>query len=138
MPNVVYVALGSNLGDRDAHLAHARRAIGALAGTRIFAESAVEETEPLGGMAQPSYLNQMIALETELAPRPLLEALRRIEDGRGRTREGKWASRTLDLDIVAVDGVTSSDPELLLPHPGIGSRDFWQRGLAALGRSAGR
>jgi 2-amino-4-hydroxy-6-hydroxymethyldihydropteridine diphosphokinase len=138
MPNVAYVALGSNLGDRDAHLAHARRAIGGLPDTRILAASAVEETEPLGGMQQPPYLNQMLAVETGLTPHQLLEALQRIEQERGRTREARWASRTLDLDIVGIDGMTSSDPALRVPHPGVASRDFWRRGLAALARTLGR
>ena len=138
MPDVAFVALGSNLGDRDAHLAHARAAIGRLPGTRVLAESALEETEPLGGMAQPPYLNQMLAVETAMAPRALLAALQGIERERGRTRESRWASRTLDLDIVAVEGVTSADADLVLPHPGSTSRDFWVRELAALHRTLGR
>lgn len=138
MPNVAYVALGSNLGDRDAHLAHAREAIGRLSATRILAESAIEETAPLGAMVQPPYLNQMLAVETALTPRELLAALQRIENERGRTRESRWASRSLDLDIVAVEGVTSSDADLVLPHPGAAARDFWGRGLAALHRALGR
>ncbi|MGH7578923.1 MAG: 2-amino-4-hydroxy-6-hydroxymethyldihydropteridine diphosphokinase, partial [Gemmatimonadales bacterium] len=74
-----YIALGSNLGDRAGHLAAARAALAALPRTRLLAESAVEETVPLGGMDQPPYLNQMVLLETALAPRALLAACQAIE-----------------------------------------------------------
>jgi len=74
----VYVALGSNLGDRQAHLAFARERLAALPGTVLLATSAVEETAPLGGRAQPPYLNQMVVLETTLPPRALLDACQRI------------------------------------------------------------
>ena len=80
----VFVALGSNLGDRAAHLAAARDAIARLPGTRLVAASAVEETAPLGDAPQPPYLNQMVLLETDLDPRPLLAALQAIEHARGR------------------------------------------------------
>ena len=75
MIDVAYVALGSNVGDRHAHLAHARKALAELPDSHIIAESTIEETEPLGGMAQDPYLNQMVALETALPPRSLLTAL---------------------------------------------------------------
>lgn len=129
MASVAFIALGSNLGDRDAHLSFARDRIAALPRSRLLALSAVEETPPLGGRAQPPYLNQMAAIATDLAPRELLAALHAIETARGRTREARWASRTLDLDVVAYDGVESDDPDLTLPHPGLTTRDFWQRQL---------
>ena len=132
---VAMIALGSNLGDRDAHLAHARRRIATLPGTRLLAESAIEETMPLGGMAQPPYLNQVVAAATSLAPRELLAALRAVEDERGRTRDGRWEARTLDCDLVSYGGVRSDDPELTLPHPGLATRDFWQREVAAVERA---
>lgn len=129
------IALGSNLGDRDAHLAHARRGIAALPGTRLLAESAVEETAPLGGMAQPPYLNQVVAVATSLSPRQLLAALRAIEDERGRARGERWGARTLDCDLVSYGAERSDDPALTLPHPGLATRDFWQRGVAAVRRA---
>ena len=132
---VAMIALGSNLGDRDAHLAHARRRIATLPGTRLLAESAIEETMPLGGMAQPPYLNQVVAAATSMAPRELLAALRAVEDERGRTRDGRWEARTLDCDLVSYGGVRSDDPELTLPHPGLATRDFWQREVAAVERA---
>lgn len=130
MRDVAYVALGSNLGDRDAHLARARDAIARLPDTRIVAASRVEETEPLGHLDQPRYLNQMLAVETSLSPRALLDALHAIEAGEGRERHERWASRTLDLDIVCFERQTVREPDLEIPHPGLGSRDFWRRELA--------
>jgi 2-amino-4-hydroxy-6-hydroxymethyldihydropteridine diphosphokinase len=128
----VYVALGSNLGDRAAHLAAARAALASLPGTRLIAASAVEETAPLGGKPQPAYLNQMVLLETRLGPRELLEACHAIEQGAGRVRAERWASRTLDLDIVRYGDRRIDEPDLIIPHPGLVTRDFWQRELAEL------
>ncbi len=127
-----FAALGSNLGDRAATLTSARAAIARLPGTRIRAASTVEETAPLGGLDQPSYLNQMVLLETELTPRQLLTALQAIEQAHGRERHEHWGSRTLDLDIVRYDDLTLTEPDLVLPHPGLQNRDFWQRELAEL------
>lgn len=134
MGDLAFVALGSNLGDRDAHLAFARRGMGSLPQTTLVAESAIEETEPLGGMAQPKYLNQMVALDTRLGARHLLAALHALEAARGRDRQERWSPRTLDLDLVRYGDERSSDPSLLLPHPGFASRDFWRREAASLER----
>ena len=127
-----YVALGSNLGDRAAHLAAARAALARLPGTRLVAASGVEETAPLGGKAQPAYLNQMVLLETRLDPRALLEACQAIEHAEGRIRGERWGSRTLDLDIVRFGDRRVAEPDLIIPHPELDHRDFWQRELAEL------
>ena len=127
-----YVALGSNLGDRAEHLAAARAALAALPRTRLVAESSVEETAPLGGMEQPAYLNQMVLLETALAPRALLAACQAIERSRGRVRGERWGARTLDLDIVRYGHRRIADPDLIIPHPELPKRDFWIRELAEL------
>ena len=129
---IAYIALGSNLGDRHAYLARARDAIDDLPECRVVAASAVEETAPLGGLAQPPYLNQMLAVETTLDPVTLLARLHRIEDDAGRARSNRWDSRTLDLDIVLFDDRVMNTAELVLPHPGLLQRDFWQRELAEL------
>ena len=126
------IALGSNLGDRHEHLRSARAAIGALRGTRLLAATRVEETAPLGGMNQPAYLNQMLLVETTLAPLALLRALQAIESANGRERHGHWGARTLDVDIVRYDDLELTTTDLTLPHPGIATRDFWQRELAEL------
>jgi 2-amino-4-hydroxy-6-hydroxymethyldihydropteridine diphosphokinase len=127
-----FVALGSNLGDREGHLAAARGALAALPRTRLVAASRVEETAPLGGMDQPPYLNQMVVLETRLEPRALLAACQAIEQSRGRVRAGHWGARTLDLDIIRYGDRRVEEPDLIIPHPGLPHRDFWQRELAEL------
>ncbi|HEY7396592.1 MAG TPA: 2-amino-4-hydroxy-6-hydroxymethyldihydropteridine diphosphokinase [Gemmatimonadaceae bacterium] len=132
MLDVAFVALGSNLGDRTAILADARAALARLPRTRIVGESSIEETEPLGPVAQPRFLNQMLALETSLSPRELLEHLLAIEQAAGRTRDVRWGPRTLDLDIVRYANQTVSDPDLRVPHPELSNRPFWQRELAEL------
>jgi 2-amino-4-hydroxy-6-hydroxymethyldihydropteridine diphosphokinase len=130
--DVAYVALGSNLGDRAAYLARARVALASIPRTRLIAESAVEETEPLGPVQQGPFLNQMVAIETELSPRELLEELHRIERREGRTRLERWGPRTLDLDIVRYERQTSNEPDLVVPHPAAAQRDFWGREMAEL------
>lgn len=130
MRDVAYIALGSNLGDRDAHLAFARERVARLPDTRICAASDVEETAPIGPVAQGSFLNQMIAIETSLAPRELLSALQEIERARGRVRTERWGPRTLDLDIVMFETQSVNDADLTIPHPELPARDFWQRELA--------
>jgi 2-amino-4-hydroxy-6-hydroxymethyldihydropteridine diphosphokinase len=128
----VYVALGSNLGDRSAHLQNARDALASLPRTRLLAASSIEETAPLGGKQQPPYLNQMVMLETALEPHALLEACQAIEQAEGRERTQRWGSRTLDLDIVKFGTRRVHDTDLIIPHPGLSTRDFWRRELAEL------
>ena len=136
MRDVAYVAVGSNLGDREAHLRLARERIAALAGTRVAAASAVEETAPIGPAGQGAYLNQMLAVDTELAPAALLAALQAIEHEAGRERSVRWGARTLDLDIVRFERQQVDEPALRVPHPELANRDFWQRQLAELGGAA--
>jgi 2-amino-4-hydroxy-6-hydroxymethyldihydropteridine diphosphokinase len=130
----VYVALGSNVGDRTAHLAHARARLAALPHTRLVKQSRVEETAPIGPVPQASYLNQMVLLETALEPAELLEHLHAIESERGRDRRNgvRWGPRTLDLDIVRFGDRAMHDPALVIPHPELPNRPFWQRELVEL------
>src|ERR1044071_5311983 len=88
--DVAFIALGSNLGDRYALLASARDSLSKLPGSRIVAQSSIEETEAVGPVEQPRFLNQMIALETTLAPRDLLSCLLEIEVASGRIRGVRW------------------------------------------------
>lgn len=132
MPDVAYIALGSNLGDREVNLASARSALGLVPRSRIVALSAVEETAPLGPVSQEAYLNQMVALETALTPRELLDALHAIERAAGRVRDVRWGPRVIDLDIVTMRDQRSSDANCRVPHPELPNRDFWQRELAEL------
>jgi 2-amino-4-hydroxy-6-hydroxymethyldihydropteridine diphosphokinase len=126
------VALGSNVGDRAAHLAYARARLAALPRTRLLKHSRIEETAPLGPVPQGPYLNQMVLLETELAPAELLAHLHAIEAERGRERRVRWGPRTLDLDIVRFGDRAVREPGLTIPHPELPHRDFWQRELAEL------
>ena len=127
-----YIALGSNVGDRGAHLAHARARLAALPKTRLVGVSSVEETAPLGPVAQPPYLNQMVLLETTLTPAELLAQCRAIEGERGRERRERWGPRTLDLDIVRYGARSVHEADLTIPHPELPNRDFWQREIAEL------
>lgn len=133
MRDIAYIALGSNLGDRAAHLAAAREALARIPCTRVLAETQVEETAPVGGVPQGAYLNQMVKLETELDPHTLLVALQEIERAGGRERTVRWGARTIDLDIVLIEGAELREPTLTVPHPELPNRDFWQRELATLG-----
>jgi 2-amino-4-hydroxy-6-hydroxymethyldihydropteridine diphosphokinase len=126
------VALGSNVGDRAAHLAYARERLGALPGTRLAGASRVEETAPLGPVPQGPYFNQMVLLETTLTPAALLAACRAIEAERGRERRERWGPRTLDLDIVCYGTRMVREPGLTIPHPELPRRAFWLREIAEL------
>ena len=133
MHDIAYIALGSNIGDRDQFLARARAALAALPHSRVVAESSVEETAPVSDVPQGAYLNQMVALDTGLSPRALLAALQRIEADAGRVRTVHWGPRTLDLDIVRFGTHIVQEPDLVIPHPQLPNRDWWQRELAELG-----
>lgn len=132
MRDVAYIALGSNLGQREVFLAQARRAIAALPGTRVLGQTDAEETAPIGPVTQGPFLNQMIAIETELSPHDLLVELQRIEADAGRVRAERWGPRTLDLDIVLFEKQVVHEPGLTVPHPELSNRDFWLRELTAL------
>ncbi|MDF3053676.1 MAG: 2-amino-4-hydroxy-6-hydroxymethyldihydropteridine pyrophosphokinae [Geminicoccaceae bacterium] len=126
------MALGSNLGDREAHLRVARERLARLPNTSLVAASSIEETAPLGGMRQPPYLNQMVLIKTGLQPRELLDALQEIERSEGRLRAERWGPRTLDLDIVRFGSRQVMEPGLIIPHPELSNRDFWRRELAEI------
>lgn len=130
-PRRAVVALGSNLGNRLETLQGAVDALEDTPGVRITAVSGVFETEALGGPdEQPNYYNAVVVLRTTLPPQSLLERANAVEDAFGRVRTVRWGARTLDVDILAYEGVTSAEPELLLPHPRAHERAFvlapWQ------------
>jgi dihydroneopterin aldolase/2-amino-4-hydroxy-6-hydroxymethyldihydropteridine diphosphokinase len=115
------VALGSNLGNREAHL---RFAIERL-GESVVAQSQVFETDPVGGPdGQGAYLNMAVVLETELDPYALLRWLHRIEADAGRERVVHWGPRTLDLDLLFFDDVVITGGNLAVPHPRYAERRF--------------
>ena len=118
------LGLGANLGDAPAALQGAVDVLAATDGVRVVAVSAVYETAPVGGPEQPRYLNAVVVVETALAPVVLLAAAHRAEQEFGRTREVRWGPRTLDVDVLAIEGVVSDDPALTLPHPRAHERAF--------------
>jgi 2-amino-4-hydroxy-6-hydroxymethyldihydropteridine diphosphokinase len=128
----VYVALGSNLGDRADYLARAREALAKLPLTTVLAASSVEETDAVGPAGQGPFLNQMLLLETSLDPGRFLKLLHKIEDENGRTRGERWGPRTLDLDIVRFGTRRLRDPDLRIPHAELPNRDWWQREIEEL------
>lgn len=118
------IALGANLGDARAALSGAISALRSTAGVEVLAESSVYSTAPIGGVEQPDYLNSVVLVESSLTPRELLDRMHEIENTWHRTREVRWGPRTLDLDLIEYQGVTSDDPELTLPHPRAHERAF--------------
>ena len=136
-PEYVFVALGSNLGDRSQFLSKGRTGLAGLPETRVLAESSIEETAPIGPQSQGPYLNQILLLETRLSPLELLRCCHEIEQDAGRVRAEKWGPRTLDLDIVRFGTRILESEVLTIPHPEYSNRPFWQRGIAEIGHHAG-
>ncbi len=149
----VFLSLGSNEGDRLAYLEAAREALDALPATTLVAASRIFETAPQDYGPQPSFLNQVVCLETGLQPLDLLRQCQRIENEHGRVRGLRFGPRTLDVDILLFQNVESSESELVLPHPRMLRRAFvlvplaeiygWARGMptldvVALARDAAR
>jgi 2-amino-4-hydroxy-6-hydroxymethyldihydropteridine diphosphokinase len=120
----VVLALGSNLGDRQDILQGAVDAIVGLPGVRVTAVSPVYETVPVGGPAQPDYLNAVVLASVARSARELLDRLHEIEAAFDRVRLVRWGARTLDIDIIVFDSVRCDDPELTLPHPRAHERAF--------------
>ena len=118
-----YVGLGSNLGDRSAHLLLGLSALSRLPDTHLLRLSPVYETEPVGP-PQPPYLNLVAELETELAPRALLLEMLRIERALGRERRERWGPRTLDLDLLLYGDLVLEEEGLTVPHPRLHQRAF--------------
>jgi len=121
---IAYVGLGSNLGDRDAQIHAAIEQLAALPDTRVTKVSSIYETEPVGEVEQPWFLNAVARLETELAPRQLLWNLLRIECALGRVRRQRRGPRTIDLDLLLCDDLVVDEPGIRLPHPELSHRGF--------------
>ena len=128
-----YVGLGANLGDRAATLARALELLGQRAEIEIVAVSSFRETDPVGYLDQPRFLNAAAAVETSLSPQALLDGLLDVERELGRTREGpRYGPRTVDLDLLLIEGVTVDEPGLTLPHPRLHERTFALESLVEL------
>jgi 2-amino-4-hydroxy-6-hydroxymethyldihydropteridine diphosphokinase len=133
MPNsrLVYIALGSNVGDRAAMLARAVEEMN-RAGLRVLRQSSLYETEPVGGPPQPWFLNAVVEAETELPPQRVLQTLQQIEQTMGRQRSIACGPRTLDLDILLDGNSVIRSGELEIPHPRLAQRRFVLAPLAEL------
>lgn len=129
----VFIAMGSNEGDRELNLLRAVAEIGRLAGTRITALSHFYDTEPVGPVPQGNFLNAVARLETSLDPQRLLAAMQRIEtDVFRRNRTVRWGPRTMDLDILFYGDRHISQDDLVVPHPRLHERRFVLEPLAEL------
>jgi 2-amino-4-hydroxy-6-hydroxymethyldihydropteridine diphosphokinase len=124
MKHVAFIGLGSNLADPVAQVSHALEAVGHLPQTRVTRHSSLYRSAPVGYLAQPDFINAVAQLETELAPRALLEALLALELECGRTREFCNAPRTLDLDVLLYDDLKHHEHGLTVPHPQMHLRAF--------------
>lgn len=127
-----YLSLGSNQGDRFRLLREADALLSATSGIQVVARSSVYETEPVGPVDQPWFLNQVLAVETSLAPPALLEAAQKIERSLGRTRALRWGPRTIDVDLLLYEGHTVASPRLTIPHPELPRRRFLLLPLAEI------
>ena len=119
-----YLGLGSNLGDRAAHLQGAIDGLAATPGIAVVAVSPVYETDPVGGPPQDDYLNAVVAVDTALGARELLTIAQRLEADAQRVRTERWGPRTLDVDVLLVGDIRVDEPDLVVPHPRLGERDF--------------
>ncbi len=121
----IFIALGSNLGDRAWHIRRALKELEQADSIRVLACSSLHETDPVGGPAgQGRYLNAVAELATELAPRALLARLRETEDRHDRRRTVPNAARTLDLDLLLYRELAIDEPGLTVPHPRMWQRTF--------------
>ena len=122
--HTAYIALGSNMGDREVYLRDAVKALGEIRGCTVQAVSDFIETPPYGVTDQADFLNGCLELETLLTPEELLAELNRIESSAGRERTEHWGPRTLDLDIIFYDDLICQKKELCIPHVDMHRRKF--------------
>ncbi len=128
----VYIALGSNMGDKKAYLDGAAEKLDKLRGCQVECVSDYILTAPYGGVEQDDFLNGCLKLKTLLSPEELLSALHRIENEAGRMREVRWGPRTLDLDILLYDDLIYESEDLIIPHVEMHLRDFVLTPLAQI------
>lgn len=121
---VVYIGLGSNLSNPQSQVSRALLALDTLPRTRLLARSSLYRSAPVGYLNQPDFINAVAQLETELAPRELLDALLALEHAHGRTREFLNAPRTLDLDLLLYGDLQHHEHGLTVPHPQMHRRTF--------------
>jgi 2-amino-4-hydroxy-6-hydroxymethyldihydropteridine diphosphokinase len=120
----IFIALGSNLGDRAGWLQQAQKKLFGAPTVQLVAASSIYETEPVGKIDQPAFLNQVIEVRTALTPDGLLSRLLRVEHELGRVRTERWGPRIIDLDLLAFGERLSRTSRLVLPHPELRRRRF--------------
>ena len=127
-----YVGLGANLGPREVTLLRAVDLLAAADGVEVRAVSQLRETDPVGVVEQPPFLNGAVALDTSLTARELLELLLETERELGRVRDERWGPRTVDLDLLVYGDEIVDEPGLRVPHPRLAERRFALEPLADL------
>ena len=121
--HIIYLSAGSNIGDRKAHLVTAQHKLNNQIG-KVIRQSNIYETEAWGNENQRGFFNQVLCLETDLAPQDVLSKINTIEQEMGRVREDKWAARTIDIDILFYDYLIYKGENLTIPHPHLQDRNF--------------
>ena len=119
-----YVGLGANLGAREVTIVRAVDLLAAADGVSVVEMSQLRETDPIGVIDQPAFLNGVVAVDTTLDARTLLETLLEIERELGRVRKERCGPRTIDLDLLVFGDETIDEPGLTVPHPRLGERPF--------------
>lgn len=133
MESAVFIALGSNQGDRELYLLRGVAEIGKLPGTKITALSSFYDTEPVGPVRQENFINAVARLETTLSPQELLRQLQQIECGIfHRKREIPGGPRPMDLDLLFYGSLILHEPGLIIPHPRLHERRFVLEPLAEI------
>ena len=130
MPTLVFLSLGSNVGDREANLRDAQKRLGAVG--RVTAVSSFYETEPVEFTQQPWFLNCAVALETAQTPQQLMTSILNIEETMGRRRVQKKGPRTIDIDILLFGDAVLDSPQVTIPHPAMHKRRFVLEPLAEI------
>lgn len=134
MPNLVYLSLGSNVGDREAQLREAEGRLGTLG--RVIAISSFYETEPVEFIAQPWFLNCAVELESSLTPQQLMAAILGIEEEMGRRRVQNKGPRSIDIDVLLFGDAVVESSEVTIPHPAMHERRFVLEPLAEIAPEA--
>lgn len=132
--HIVYLSLGSNIGDREKFLKNALEALKGLRATKVLQIARLLETEPYGKTDQAAFLNTAAVIRTQMQPFELLDEIHRIERDNGRERIVHWGPRTLDIDIIFFDKLVIESKELTIPHPDLENRSFVLEPLMELNR----
>ena len=119
-----YLSVGSNLGDRAEYIRQAIEYVGASDKIQLKSVSSLYETPPWGNINQPSFLNGAFSLVSTISPQELLGLCQSVEQSLGRVRHEHWGPRTIDIDLLYIDGIKLNTPELVLPHPYMLERAF--------------